>query len=129
MTSYGIYKNWDKGSKELPEIEKFSDTIPARLDIEFGYILNIKKARGKELHFCIEHPPFTDAADELMPPFTGKLYVRTNDWHFFLGDTIWEPVFDKIGPWRLITTMDGQVLADKTFSIVPDFEEQQEQKW
>jgi len=120
MISYGIYKNWDNVSKELPIIEQFSEIIPARRGIEFGYILSIKKAKGKQLLFCIEHPPFKDEKGDVMPSFEGELYVRTNDWNFFLGDTIWEPVSDKIGSWRLITTVDGVVLADKTFSIVAD---------
>ena len=124
MSSYGIYEKWDKGSKELPDIVKFSEIIPAQIDIEFGYILNIKKAKGKKLYYCIEHPPIRDEKGELMPSFTGELYVRSNDWSFFLGDTIWEPVAEKIGSWRLIIKIDGDVLADKTFSIVPDDEEQ-----
>lgn len=123
MVSYGIYRSWDKASKELPVIEQFSEIISARLGIEFGYILKIKKAKGKKLHFCIEHPPFEDDKGEVMPPFVGELFVRTNDWDFFLGDTIWEPVSDKIGPWRLVTTIDGVVLGDKTFSIVADAED------
>ncbi len=120
VVSYGIYENWDTQSKDLPDIVKFSNMIPARIGIEFGYILNIKKAKGQKLNFCIEHPPFTDDDGEVMPPFTGELFVRTNDWHFFLGDTIWEPVADKIGDWRLTTMIDGMMLADKTFSITED---------
>ena len=122
LVSYGIYTNWDKHAKTLPDIRLFTETIPAQLDIEFGYILHIKKAKGKKLHYCIEHPPFKDESGEVMPAFTGELYVRTNDWQFFLGDTIWEPVADKVGPWRLVTTIEGTVLADKTFSIEEDFE-------
>ena len=99
IVSYGIYVNWDRDSKDLPDIVKFSETIPARIGVEFGYILNIKKAKGKKLYFCIEHPPFTDEKGDVMPSFSGELYVRTNDWHFFLGDTIWEPVHDKVGEW------------------------------
>ncbi|NCD35089.1 MAG: DUF3859 domain-containing protein [Spartobacteria bacterium] len=120
MLHYGIYDHWDKTSKDLPHIKKISTIIPARLDIEFGYVLNIKKARGKKLHYCIEHPPFTDENNAIRPPFTGDLYVRDNDWDFFLGDTIWDPVSDKIGTWRLTTTIDGILVADQSFSITPD---------
>ena len=120
IISYGIYENWDKESKNLPEILKFSETIPARPGIEFGYILNIKKAKGKKLRFCIEHPPFRDENGEVTLPFTGELYVRTNDWRFFLGDTIWEPTHDKVGGWRLTTEIDGVMLADKTFTMIED---------
>ena len=48
ICNYGIYKNWDKSSKDLPDIQKHTETIPARIGIEFGYILNIKKAKGKK---------------------------------------------------------------------------------
>jgi len=120
MTSYGIYKGWNRDTKELPTIEKYSTIIPARLNIEFGYILNIKKAKGKKLYFRIEHPSIPDENGRRMSPFTGELFVRTNDWDFFLGDTIWEPVSNKIGKWRLITTIEGTVLADKTFTVMGD---------
>ncbi len=46
-----------------------------------------------------------------------KFKNLTNDWDFFLGDTIWEPVSDKIGLWRLITSIDGVTLEDKKFTI------------
>ena len=96
---------------------------PARVGIEFGYILNIRKARGKKLQYTIEHPPFTDEDGEIMPPFTGEMFVRSNDWDFFLGDSIWEPVETKMGPWRLITELEGKVIADRTFHIVADSDE------
>ncbi len=120
MDSWGIYKNWDKASRDLPKITKFTDTVPARLGIEFGYIVNIKKAKGKKLYYCIEHPPFLDDDGNIAPPFDGEIYVKTNDWDFYLGDSIWQPVHDKIGAWRMITTIDDLLLADKSFSIVPD---------
>ena len=120
MTSYGIYKGWDKTSKDLPVIQKFTEEIPARLGIEFGYILNIKKAKGKKLSFRIEHPPFKGEDGKVMPAFTGEIYVKTNDWDFFLGDTIWEPVSDKVGIWRLVTEIDGEIIADKNFQIIQE---------
>ena len=120
ISSYGIYEGWDRDSRELPVIQKFTEEIPARIGIEFGYILNIKKAKGKRLYFRIEHPPFTDGHGEVMPPFTGELYVRTNDWDFFLGDTIWEPVSDKAGSWRLVTIIEEVILADMTLNIYKD---------
>lgn len=122
LSSWGIYRNWDRDSRELPEIVKFSEKIPARLGIEFGYILHLKKAKGKKIAFTIEHPPFPDDSGEVAPPFTGEVYVRSNNWEFFLGDTIWEPVHDKIGTWRLTVKLDGKIIADKSFSIVPDDE-------
>ena len=118
--SYGIYTLWDRDTKALPKILEFTRVIPARIDIEFGCILNFTKARGKQLSYCIDHPPFRDKQGNIAPPFTGDEYVRSNDWHFFLGDTIWAPVHDKIGPWRLTFELDGQTLADELFTVIED---------
>ena len=118
--SYGIYTPWDRESKALPKVLEFTRTIPARIDIEFGYILNIKKAKGKLLSFCINHPPFNDKNGNLSEPFTGDEYVRSNDWHFFLGDTIWAPVHDKIGVWQITVKLDGQIIGDETFTVTED---------
>ncbi len=120
--SYGIYTAWDRESKALPKILEFTRSIPARIDIEFGTILNIKKAKGKQLHFCIHHPPFLDKTGNVAPPFTGTEYVRSNDWHFFLGDTIWAPVRDKMGTWRLTVELDNQTVADESFEVIEDTE-------
>lgn len=120
LVSYGIYDGWDRDSKSLPQIVNFSRDVPARIGIEFGYILNFKKGKGKLLSYCIEHPPFLGKHGEVAPPFTGEEYVRTNDWNFYLGDTVWEPVEDKIGNWRLITSLEGRVVADETFTLLAD---------
>ncbi len=117
IQSYGIYTAWDRESKALPEIKEFTQEIPARLDVEFGYILEIKKGKGKQIQFRIEHPPFLDKNGEVAPPFTGEVYIRRNEWSFFLGDTIWAPVEDKCGSWRIIAELEGEVMADKTFEI------------
>lgn len=117
MISWGLYSAWDREDKSLPEIKEFTTDIPAVIGVEFGYILEIKKARGKKIHFTIEHPPFPDKNGRPSPPFTGDVYVRSNDWQFFLGDTVWEPVDDKCGSWRLVVEMDGEIMADKTFNI------------
>lgn len=118
--SHGIYKDWDRDSKDLPTIKRFSETVPARVGIEFGYIVNIRNGRGKKLSYSIEHPPFLDEDGLVSPPFTGELYVRTNDWDFFLGDSIWEPVADKIGDWRLVIVVEGITIEDRTFTIVAE---------
>lgn len=120
MVSYGIYDGWDRESKSLPRILDFCRDVPARLGIEFGYILNFRKAKGKLLSFCIEHPPFLNKHGDIAPPFTGEQYVRANDWSFYLGDTVWDPVEDKLGTWRLITELEGQVVADEIFTLVED---------
>ena len=121
ILSCGIHSHWDKSSKDLPKLKKFTWEIPARLNIEFGYVLNIKQARGKKLEFIIEHPDFIDdKTGELAPPFSGEMYVRSNDWDFFLGDTLWSPIEDKVGTWTLITKLDGEILIRKRFTIKED---------
>lgn len=120
VVNHGIYGGWDRESRALPTLKKSSDSIPAQAEIEFGYILNIKNAKGRVLRFRIEHPPFIDDSGEVAPPVTGELYVRTNDWDFFLGDKVWEPVEDKIGKWRLVTSIEDTVLEDRTFTVSTD---------
>jgi hypothetical protein len=120
LVSWGIYSSWKPGEKELPEIKKFTRTIPARIGIEFGYVLKIRKGRGKRLSYRIEHPPFPDADGNPSPPFEGDVLIKSNDWDFFLGDTIWEPVGNKTGTWRLQVKLDGAILADESFHIVDD---------
>lgn len=118
MHSCGLYDGWDRDSRELPSLVRITDEIEAALDIEFGYILRIRNARNSKITFRIEHPPFMDSSGHPAPPFEGELYVKTNDFRFFLGDTIWEPVEDKKGPWRLLTWLDGTKVADKTLTML-----------
>ena len=118
MHSYGLYDGWDRDGKDLPNLVKITDEIEAALDIEFGYILRIRHARNAKITFRIEHPPFKDADGGIAPPFEGELYVKTSDYRFFLGDTIWSPVEDKRGAWRLITGLAGEMVADKTLTMV-----------
>ena len=47
MTSYGIYSTWDSKSKDIPKIQEFTHRVEAEIDVEFGYIINIKKAKGE----------------------------------------------------------------------------------
>jgi hypothetical protein len=118
MHSYGLYDGWDRNSKELPKLVSITDEIETALDIEFGYILRIRNARNSLITFRIEHPPFQDKSGAVAPPFDGELYVKTNDFRFFLGDTIWAPIEDKRGTWRLITWLDGKKIADKTLAMI-----------
>ncbi|MGL5787379.1 MAG: DUF3859 domain-containing protein [Bacteroidales bacterium] len=118
IKSYGIYSQWDRTSRELPKLRKVTTEIPAELDIEFGYILHIKGAKGTLIEFEIIHPPFIDVkTGEVAPAFVGEHYVNSNDWMFFLGDTIWEPVDDKKGIWDIRTFADGKEVAFKRFMI------------
>lgn len=116
--SYGLYEGWSRESRDLPNLVAITDEIIAELDIEFGYILRIRNARNCKITYRIEHPAFKDSSGETAPPFIGEWYVKTNDYRFFLGDTIWSPVEDKRGEWRLITWLDGEQVADKTLLLV-----------
>jgi len=118
LHSHGLYDGWNRETKELPSLVKITTEIDAKLEVEFGYILRIRNARNSKITFRIEHPPFKDADGETAPPFVGELYVKTNDFRFFLGDTVWAPVEDKRGPWRLITWLDGEKVADQTLVLL-----------
>ena len=117
LKSYGIYKHWDSESKELPRILEFTTRVPAKIDVEFGLVVNIKGAKNKQLVYCIDHPGIRDEEGRVRPPFDGVVYVRSNDWNFYLGDTVWEPIDDKLGDWRMTLELDNRVIADKTFEL------------
>ncbi len=117
LYSYGIYSKWERNSKDLPKLIKITDQIPLELDIEFGYTIRIKGAKGKRIQFEIDHPPFKDAQGKTAEPFTGEYFVRSNDYEFFLGDTIWKPLNDKKGEWKLTTWLDGKILIQKSLFI------------
>ncbi|WP_111640791.1 DUF3859 domain-containing protein [Marinimicrobium alkaliphilum] len=117
IKSWGIYTQWDPSSKALPEIVKVTREVPCELDIEFGYVANIKKAKNKKVRYCIYHPDIPDEEGTPRPPFCGEEYIRQNDWDFFIGDTIWAPVENKQGPWRITLEIDDQLVADETFMV------------
>lgn len=122
MVSYGIYKEWDSRSKELPKIIDFTTKIPADEEIEFGYIVNIKKAKGEVIEFCIDHPGVKGKKGQILEPFTGEMHVGSNDWDFYLGDTIQllDPIdgFESnIGKWRMTIQLGNKVISDKTFDV------------
>lgn len=52
-----------------------------------------------------------------MAPFEGTEYIKNNDWHFYLGDTLWQPINNKIGDWRMTIELNSKIIADKTFSV------------
>ncbi|UZJ43036.1 DUF3859 domain-containing protein [Marinimicrobium sp. C6131] len=118
LRSWGVYTPLDPNSKELPQLIKMTRDIPCELDIEFGYIVNIKKAKNRKLQYCIYHPDIPDEEGNPLPPFDGEVYIKQNDWDFFIGDTIWKPVENKQGPWRITLAIDGQLIADETLNLV-----------
>ena len=119
LYSYGEYAEWNRESKSIPKLLAITDVIKAETGTEFGYVLRIKKAKGKRIDFRIEHPPFKDEHGKVMPPFTGQIYINRNNYEFFLGDAIWDPPHDKMGTWTLITKIDDVVLVQKSLRIIP----------
>jgi len=75
------------------------------------------------------HPDVSDKNGQVMPPFEGEVYVRNNDWEFYLGDTIWDPVEDKVGDWRLVIECENKVVADKTFNLLTEHGKGERQFW
>ena len=117
MKSYGIYTQWESDAKQLPKISEFTTRVPAKIDVEFGFVVNIKGAKNQELDYCIDHPGIRDAEGAVRAPFDGTVYVKTNDWDFYLGDTVWDPIDDKLGDWHMTLELDGKVIAEKTFEL------------
>lgn len=118
IINYGRYNRWDRTSRDLPEFLALTETIEAGIDVEFGMIVEIRKARGRYLDFRIDHPPFADNEGNPEPPFEGSFRVKQNPYRFFLGDTVWKPVEDKKGEWTLSIFYNGQVLAQKSLMLV-----------
>ncbi len=117
LYSYGIYEPWNRSSKEIPKLKTITTRIPVVPEVEFGYVLKIKKAKGSLISFMIHHPPFLNENGEPSPSFTGEEYINSNDWSFYLGDTVWPPYEDKAGEWELITCLDGKEIARKSFTL------------
>ncbi|NKF49221.1 DUF3859 domain-containing protein [Shewanella sp. WXL01] len=113
----GIFSQWDSQSTELPRFLKATVHVPAEIDIEFGFVTRIKKAKNQKLRYCIYHPDIPDADGNIRAPFDGEVYIKENDWRFYLGDTIWAPIDNKTGNWRMTLELNGKVVADKTFKV------------
>lgn len=117
IVSYGRYTKWDKESRDLPELVDLTYEVQAEIGVEFGMIVEIFQAKGRYLDFKIDHPSFNDSEGNLESSFEGTYQIRNNPYAFFLGDTIWEPVEDKKGPWTMSVYMDGIMLATKTILL------------
>lgn len=115
--SYGRYTHWEKGSRELPKILEFTNKIIAEEGNEFGIILNVENGKGALVDFCIKHPPIKDEKGKLMPDFTGQLHIPANTYQIFVGDSVWAPIDDKIGEWRVIISFEGKTIADRKFVV------------
>ncbi len=117
ICSFGLYTNWNSKGKGIPKPIEFTTEIPISPDVEFGYVLRIKNGRGKKITYRTEHPPFKDETGKIMPPFSGEEHISENDYFVFLGDTVWEPIEDKAGRWRITAYLDGKTVADKIFNL------------
>jgi len=117
ILSHGQYGKWDRSSNDLPELIIVTDRVKAEIDVEFGYIVRLKGGKGKEIHFKIDHPPFKDQAGNVEPPFEGDFFIPSNDYKFYLGDTVWEPISDKTGDWTMSIFYADELLAEKTITI------------
>jgi hypothetical protein len=118
LYSYGEYSIWDNKSKNIPKLLAITDIIKAAAGTEFGYVLRIKKAKGKIIRYRIDHPPFKDKNGQVEPPFSGEVRITSNDYHFFLGDSVWEPIETKLGNWTLTSYIDEALLMQKTLRLV-----------
>lgn len=118
IESYGLYSKWMRGSRELPKIREFAQTIKAEEGNEFGMILHITSGKGAKINYRIQHPPFRDVKGEIEPDFTGEYLVNSNNYRFYIGDCIWLPVEDKVGKWIVSVEFEGKVVAEKTFLVV-----------
>ncbi len=118
MISYGEYSEWDRESIAIPRILNISTRIEAEIGTEFGYVLHITGGKGETVSFRIEHPPFKNDDGKISPPFEGEQFIRTNDFLFYLGDCVWEPLDDKLGNWELFTFYKGKTIARKLFELV-----------
>lgn len=120
MRSYGIYTQWNSAAKELPDLKEVTTDVPAVIDIEFGFVVQIHNAKNMQLDYCIDHPGILDKDGKRRAPFDGSVFVKSNEWDFYLGDTIWDPIQDKLGPWRMHVELAGKIVAEKTFNVHAD---------
>ncbi|MBN2166732.1 MAG: DUF3859 domain-containing protein [Marinilabiliaceae bacterium] len=120
LYSYGIYSSWNHISKEIPKLIDITTNISIKPGVEFGYVLKIKGAKGKTLNYCIDHPPMKDNNGKSLPSFEGTIFINSNDYTFFLGDTVWEPFKQMEGVWILTTKIDYKTIAIKKFTLFMD---------
>lgn len=118
IINFGLYSAWDRDNSKLPEFIELTNEIKAEIGVEFGMMVEIRKARGRYLDFRIDHPSFLDESGEIAEPFTGTFRVKHNPFQFFLGDTIWEPVEDKRGEWKLSIYYEEKLLVSKSIHLV-----------
>ncbi len=117
IISYGIYSKWDNSSRDIPKILEFSTIIPAIEGNEFGITLKIKGGKGARIKYIIRHPPFKNKNGELEMDYSGDQIVNSNDFTFFVGDSIQPPVKDKTGTWTITIMYENKTIAIKDFNV------------
>jgi len=118
IISYGRFTRWNSDDRELPELQELTNRIIAKIDVEFGMIIEIRHGKGRYLEYLIHHPPFKDIDGNVVPSFEGEYQVKSNPYRFFLGDSVWEPVEDKRGAWEFIIQIDKQTVARKKLELI-----------
>ncbi len=118
IISFGEYSHWEQKGKELPELIRLTEKVPAKTGVEFGMVVEIAHGKGRFLRYRIDHPPFKDRKGQIMPPFEGEYQVRTNPYRFFLGDTVWEPLEDKKGTWTFSVYFGDTLVAQKSIKVI-----------
>lgn len=120
VINYGEYKIWNRTSKELPELIKISDSVKGKLNAEFGMIVQITGGKGETIAYTVEHPPFRNEKGNIEEPFIGEYFINSNDFKFYLGDSIWEPLYDKVGNWTFSVKYKNKIIAKKTILITSE---------
>ena len=118
IISYGVYTRREGETKALPKLLSLTQQIEATPDLEFGIIVEIKKARGRYLDFSIDHPPFKNEEGDIVPSFTGTFRVKYNPFRFFLGETILDPIEDKCGEWKISIFLKEKLLTSKNLFLI-----------
>ncbi|MEL0642588.1 DUF3859 domain-containing protein, partial [Pseudoalteromonas aliena] len=49
--------------------------------------------------------------------------------NFYLGDTLWLPIVNKLGDWRMSLELNGKIIADKSFNVALDQESTETDFW
>jgi hypothetical protein len=120
LKSFGRYERWSGRTKDVPQVVDFTEVIPSRVDVEFGYVLQISGGHGEVLRWEIDHPPWRDERGRPVAAFRGEFHVRGNTFAFFLGETVWEPLGEKCGVWTLSTWHGERLLAQERFQVLAE---------
>ncbi len=122
LISRGLYTPFHRAGEDLPRLIEATRSVPASLDSEFGCIIEVRGGRGLTLAFTIEHPSFVDEKGETVPTFEGEFFIDANEYRMFVGDTLWEPLADKVGRWTIRVFIEKQAVIEEWFDVVMEDE-------